>query len=190
MMDMYKKLISVALAGIFVAVATAVIVRIDTRRPSANLATTGGGGTNSTDNRAAPPAIAPEFALKDFSGNLVKLSDYRGKVVVVNFWATWCLPCLMEIPAFVKVREKYQARGLEVIGVSVDEEGPDAVQSFAERARMNYPVVMANPDTLKSYGPIHAIPTTFIIDREGRVYQTHRGMLTYDNIESAIKGIL
>jgi peroxiredoxin len=96
----------------------------------------------------------------------------------------------METPAFVKVREKYQARGLEVIGVSVDEDGPAAVQSFAERARMNYPVVMADPDTLKSYGPIDAIPTTFIIDREGRVYQVHRGMLTYDNIESAIKGIL
>jgi cytochrome c biogenesis protein CcmG/thiol:disulfide interchange protein DsbE len=96
----------------------------------------------------------------------------------------------MEIPAFLKLREKYRTRGLEIIGVSVDEEGADAVQSFAKTARINYPVVMANPATMESYGPMDAIPTTFIIDREGRIYQTHRGMVTYDEIERAIMGVL
>jgi cytochrome c biogenesis protein CcmG/thiol:disulfide interchange protein DsbE len=96
----------------------------------------------------------------------------------------------MEIPAFVKLQQKYHPRGLEIIGVSVDEDGADAVEPFVKTARVNYPIVMANPGTIESYGPMDAIPTTFIIDREGRVNRTYRGTVTYDEIESAIKGIL
>jgi peroxiredoxin len=189
-MDKDRKLSRVAMAGILVAVATVIIVLMNKSLPSAQPATTERDPTSRADNKSAPPAVAPEFALKDLSGNLMKLSDYRGKVVIVNFWATWCLPCRMEIPTFIKLTQKYRARGLEIIGVSVDEDGADGVQSFAETSGINYPVAIANPDTIESYGPIDAIPTTFIIDREGRVYQAHRGMVTYEKIESAIKSIL
>ena len=128
--------------------------------------------------------------MKDLAGKSVRLSDYRGKVVVVNFWASWCLPCRLEIPAFVKLHDKYQARGLEIVGISVDEDDPHAVQSFVKTTGIDYPIVMATQDTIESYGPMDAIPTTFVIDRDGRIYRVHRGMVTYDEIESAIKGVL
>jgi peroxiredoxin len=133
----------------------------------------------------------PEFALKDLSGKQVKLSDYRGKIVVVNFWATWCAPCRMEIPAFIKLREQYRAKGLEVIGISLDtEDDSEGVATFVSSVRINYPVVVGNKEVVEAFGPINAIPTTFIIDRQGRIKGRHLGMLSFDEVENAIKPLL
>lgn len=132
----------------------------------------------------------PEFVLKDLSGKQVRLSDYKGRVVVVNFWATWCGPCRTEIPSFVKLREQYHEKGFEIIGISLDEDDPDGVAVFAARLKINYPVVLADMETVEAFGPMNAIPTTFVIDRQGQVQSRHLGMLSFDEVESAIKPLL
>jgi peroxiredoxin len=133
---------------------------------------------------------APNFDLRSLSGNRVRLSDYFGKVVVINFWATWCAPCRAEIPAFVRLREQYHDRGLEIIGVSLDEESGDAVSDFARQFHISYPVAIAALDDVEAYGPINQIPTTLIVDRQGRIDSRHLGMMSFDEIESAIKPLL
>lgn len=141
----------------------------------------------SSAGAAVVGADAPELVLKDLAGNEVKLSDYKGKVVLLNFWATWCAPCRAEIPAFLRLREQYQDRGLEVIGVSLDEEASDVVSDFATQLHINYPILIGTPEAVKAYGPIDQIPTTFIVDRQGRVHSRHLGMMSFDRIERAIK---
>lgn len=133
---------------------------------------------------------APRFTLKDLSGNAVKLSDFEGKVVLLNFWATWCGPCRVEIPEFIRIREQYHTRGFEIIGISLDEDGPDDVAAFARRLKINYPVVMGTTETVEGYGPMNLIPTTLILDRQGRIHSRHLGMLTYDEVEKQIKPLL
>jgi peroxiredoxin len=193
-MENERKPSFIAIVGILVGVVAGglFLARILTWSGAArsDVAVGGRAGGDDADSQPDTRPVAAEFALKDLAGKSVKLSDYRGKVVVVNFWASWCLPCRLEIPAFVKLHEKYQARGLEIIGVSVDEDGPDGVQSVVRTERINYPVVMATPDIIGSYGPINAIPTTFVLDRQGQVYQIHRGTVSYAEIESTIRGIL
>jgi peroxiredoxin len=143
-----------------------------------------------TKDKADRMIAAPEFALKDLSGKQVRLSDYKGKVVVVNFWATWCGPCRLEIPDFVRLREQYHDRGLEIIGISMDEDGSEDVAKSAAAFKINYPVVMGTMETVEAFGPMNAIPTTFIIDRQGRIESRHLGMLLFDEVESAIKPLL
>jgi len=112
--------------------------------------------------------VAPDFTLKDASGAAVKLSDLRGKVVLLNFWATWCGPCAVEIPWFIEFEQQYKSRGLEVVGVSMDNEGWAAIKPFVASHKMNYRVLLGNDTVGQLYGGVEALPTTFIIDRDGR----------------------
>jgi thiol-disulfide isomerase/thioredoxin len=112
--------------------------------------------------------VAPNFALKDLDGNTVKLKDFKGKVVIIDFWATWCNPCRMEIPGFVELQDEYE-NDLMILGISVDRAEQSVVEKFAEDYKINYPVLIHNPMVVASYGGIQSIPTTFIVDRDGRV---------------------
>jgi len=116
-----------------------------------------------------PPAPAPAWTLKDVDGNVVTSSQFKGKVVVLDFWATWCGPCRSEIPGYVDLQNKYGADGLAFVGVSMDEDGPAVVRKFIKDHGINYTVVMADEKIVGAYGPIDGIPTTFIIDRAGMI---------------------
>jgi len=123
------------------------------------------------------PAAAPVFTARDLDGHEVSSASLRGKVVLVNFWATWCPPCRAEIPDLVRLQEKYRDR-LQIIGVSEDESGPEVVRRFAADHQVNYPIVMTTPEIEKMFPGISALPTSFLIDRDSRIVQKHVGMLT------------
>ena len=123
------------------------------------------------------PAAAPVFTARDLEGREVSSASLRGKVVLVNFWATWCPPCRAEIPDLVLLQEKYRDR-LQIIGISEDESGPEVVRRFAAEHKINYPIVMTSPEIEKMFPGISALPTSFLIDRDFRIVQKHVGMLT------------
>jgi len=133
---------------------------------------------------------APGWALQDLAGKTVHASDFKGKVVVLDFWATWCPPCRAEIPGFIDLQKKYQSQGLTVVGVSMDQDGVDTVKAFVQKMGMNYPVVMADTNVVAAYGNIEAIPTTFIIDRTGRIVNQHLGLTDKAEFEAEIKPLL
>ena len=133
---------------------------------------------------------APDWQLTDVEGKTMKLSDFRGKVVILDFWATWCPPCRAEIPGFVEIQKKYADKGFTMIGVSLDREGPSVVKPFIARFGMNYPVVMGNQKVAADYGGITAIPTTFIIDRQGYIVAGYQGLTMQSIFESVIDGLL
>jgi cytochrome c biogenesis protein CcmG/thiol:disulfide interchange protein DsbE len=120
--------------------------------------------------------MAPEFRLADGNGALVDLSRYKGKVVLLNFWATTCGGCKIEIPWFMEFEKKYKGSGLAVIGVALDEEGWKAVKPFVEATKMNYTVVIGGDDLAKLYG-VESMPATFLIGRDGRIVRTDVGRL-------------
>lgn len=122
------------------------------------------------------PIEAPPFTVTDLDGKTIRSEDLRGKVVLVNFWATWCPPCRAEIPDLVKLQDKHRDK-LVILGISEDEVGPDAVKQFAAEQKMNYPIVMATPELRKGFAGVAALPTTFVIDPEGRIQMRHEGML-------------
>jgi peroxiredoxin len=130
---------------------------------------------------------APDFALKDENGKTVHLSDYRGKVVLLNFWATWCGPCKIEIPWFVDFERRLKGQGFAVLGVSMDEDGWQAVKPFVSEFGVNYRILLGNDSVAQLYGGIDALPTTFIIDRDGRVAATHQGLVSKSRYENDIK---
>lgn len=133
---------------------------------------------------------APDFVLKDINGNSVRLSDYRGKAVVLNFWATWCPPCKTEMPWLVDLRDKYHSQGLEIIGVALDEAGKDEIAKFAHDMKLDYPVVIGDDTTADAYGDVHALPTTFYIDRDGKIVSRVVGIVGKGEIEDNMKEAL
>jgi len=133
---------------------------------------------------------APAFTLQDTSGKPVKLSDYKGKVVILDFWATWCPPCRAEIPNFVDLQKQYGKQVLAVIGVSLDQDGVAGVADFAKAHSINYPIVMGNQDVVEAYGGIEAIPTTLVIDQAGNVVARHTGFTDKSEFEAEIKKLL
>src|SRR6202790_4866648 len=135
------------------------------------------------------PDAAPEFAVKGIDGSTVNLADARGKVVLLNFWATWCGPCRMEVPDLVELQKKYQDR-LQVIGLVVDDEDEDAVRKFAKRYSINYPVAMATDEMRIQFGGVPALPTSFIIDAQGRVVQKHIGLRDPELYEMEVRALL
>ena len=135
--------------------------------------------------RPPPPAAAlpvlgpaPAWRLPDAGGRMVSSADFAGQVVLVNFWATWCEPCRQEIPGFLALEKKYSARGLVVLGFSLDRAGPDAVRKFAAEQGMDYPLLLADDHAVGAFGMANGrpIPTTFLIDREGRIRHVQTGV--------------
>ncbi|HTQ53218.1 MAG TPA: TlpA disulfide reductase family protein [Bryobacteraceae bacterium] len=138
-----------------------------------------------TERRAAP-----DFALKDADGKTVRLSDYKGKVVLLDFWATYCGPCKIEIPWFMDFERKHKDQGFSVLGVSMDDDGWDAVKPFINDLAINYRVVVGNDATAEKYGGIEALPTTFLIDRDGNIASVHVGLTSKSEIEDDIEQLL
>ncbi|HUI08763.1 MAG TPA: TlpA disulfide reductase family protein [Bacteroidota bacterium] len=139
---------------------------------------------------AQDEAVAPDFKLPNGSGGTVQLSKLRGKVVAVNFWATWCGPCRAEIPGMLDVYEKYKAKGLEIVGISVDRDGWGVINPFVKKLKITYPVVLGTGETTDAYGGIDAIPTTFFVDRKGHVLKRHVGYMSKEEFEETIKNFL
>lgn len=133
---------------------------------------------------------APNFKLKAQDGKVVELAKLRGKVVVVNFWATWCGPCRKEIPGMLEVYKQYKDKGLEIVGISLDQEGWEVVKPYVERSKMNYPVVVGDGELAEAYGGIDAIPATFIIDKKGNLAKKHIGYMSKFDFEEAVKSFL
>lgn len=138
-----------------------------------------GGPTDTTKTAATAAAVpahparqtAPDFDLLGISGTPVRLSDYRGKVVLLNFWATWCPPCVTEIPDLVALREELGTERVEVLGISLDTAGDDAVRAFARERGMSYPTAVDTEQVSAMYGGVPSIPTTFVIDTHGGVVE-------------------
>lgn len=133
--------------------------------------------------------VAEDFTVTDAIGNKVSLSDYRGKVVLLNFWATWCAPCRVEIPWFIDFEKQYARDGLVVLGVSFDEEGWEVVGPYVEEQGMNYKVVVGDEALAEKWG-VEALPTTLILDRDGRVAAFHEGLVSEATYENQILGLL
>ena len=131
-----------------------------------------------------------ELTLKDINGRRVRLSDYRGKVVLVNFWATWCPPCRAEIPDLIKLQRDYGSRGLQVIGVTYPPQKLAEVRRFVQNAKMNYPVGLGTQKMKLLFTASEELPMTIVIGRDGRIRDTIEGILLPDEIEQKIKPLL
>jgi thiol-disulfide isomerase/thioredoxin len=136
---------------------------------------------------AAAQEAAPSWTLKDLDGREVSSSQFAGKVVVVDFWATWCGPCVEEIPGYVALQKKYGKDGLVIVGISLDRAGPARVKKFAEENGMNYVLVMGNDSVGEAFGGIEAIPTTFLISRDGKVVHRKMGAWPHERYEELVK---
>jgi cytochrome c biogenesis protein CcmG/thiol:disulfide interchange protein DsbE len=134
-------------------------------------------------------AAAPGFRLQDLDGKRLDLADYQGKVVLLDFWATWCGPCRGEIPHFVQLQDKYRERGFQVIGISMDD-GPKPVHEFYRQFKMNYPVGLGNQKVAEAYGGVLGLPVTFLIGRDGRVAAKYVGEVQMSTLEQRIESLL
>ena len=192
------------LTGVGLVLLTGVAVRTYAGHPAAGRATGGCPAStllNSLDeqpsiqtvaneNAGARRQAAPAWQLKDMDGKPVKLADFKGKVVILDFWATWCPPCRKEIPGFIALQKKYAGKGVSVVGVSLDEGGAAAVKSFVKQNGMNYPVVLGDQQIAMAYGGITSIPTTFVIDKDGNVAAVHEGYTEQGEFEKEINQLL
>jgi cytochrome c biogenesis protein CcmG/thiol:disulfide interchange protein DsbE len=133
---------------------------------------------------------APDFVLKDMDGASVRLSDYRGKVVLLNFWATWCAPCRLEIPWFVDFEQRFKNSGFSVVGVSMDEEGASVVRPFLSEMGVNYRTLLGDSIVAELYGGVNSLPTSLLIDRQGRIASAHLGLVHRTAHEAEIKELL
>ena len=134
--------------------------------------------------------LAPNFSLKDADGNPVNLADYRGKVVLVNFWATWCGPCEVEIPWFVEFEQKYKDQGFAVLGLSMDDDGWKAVRPYIASHKINYRVMIASEVVSQQFGDIDSLPTSFVLDRQGRIATNHVGLVDKRDYQNEILKLL
>ncbi len=140
--------------------------------------------------RFASNAIeAPPFLVNDLQGHVISTADFRGHVVLLSFWATWCEPCRLEIPELEKLQSRYKKQ-LQIIGVSMDDAPPQEVAQFAERAGINYSIVMGSPEIVKEYGGVPALPTNFLINPEGKVVQKHVGLYPLSLYDTEVRALL
>ena len=147
--------------------------------------------TASGPSCAAKPKANLDFTLKDINGASVQLTDYKGKVILLNFWATWCTPCKHEIPEFVEAYERYRDKGFVILGVlSEDDPTPADLRTFVTEFRMNYPVFREHQEFAAANGELVALPTSFLIDRQGSICTRRMGMMSKEMLEREIKGLL
>jgi thiol-disulfide isomerase/thioredoxin len=147
-------------------------------------------GTRNPTTSTAQRKPAPDFSLPQPSGGPpLKLSDYRGRVVVLDFWATWCEPCRAEIPHFVDLQNKYADQGFQILGVAMDD-SPDPVPAFVKQFKMNYPVVMGNAKIGEQYGGVLGLPIAFLIDRQGQIRKKHIGATEASVFEQEVTHLL
>src|SRR5258706_11210583 len=140
---------------------------------------------------AGPPAANLKFSFKDMNGKKVSMSEFKGKVIILDFWATWCVPCKAEIPGFIELQKKYGEKGLQIIGLSVDDTASMA-KKYSDEMKMNYPILLAGgkEDILRAYDPINSIPVSVVIDRQGRIVFRHLGIEKMDVFEKEIASLL
>jgi peroxiredoxin len=147
-------------------------------------------GLAASGGATAGRQMAPDFTLADASGNRVALSDFKGRVVLLNFWATWCNPCRAEIPWFAEFQQTHGDHEFAVLGVSLDEDGWKSVKPYVDEMKINYHVMVGNDDTARLYGGVASLPTTLLIDRSGRIASTHVGLVGKSDYETEIKALL
>jgi peroxiredoxin len=133
---------------------------------------------------------APAFSLKDANGATVTPAEYKGRVVLLNFWATWCVPCKAEIPWFQEFDAKFKDRGFAVLGVSLDEEGWGVVKPYVTERKITYRMVIGSEEMSTMYGGIDSLPTTFILDREGKIAVIHTGLVSKATYQKEIEDLL
>jgi peroxiredoxin len=141
------------------------------------------------DAPAQAGLLAPDFTRTDLAGNVLRLSSYRGKVILLNFWATWCGPCLVEIPRFSGWQQKYGSEGLQILGVSMDDESTP-VKRVLRVYHVAYPVAMGDENLGELYGGVLGLPLTFIIDPSGRIVARYQGVSDLTQMEFRIKALL
>ena len=132
---------------------------------------------------------APNFSLTDLQGKSLQLTDFRGKVVLLDYWATWCAPCKIEVPHLVELQKKYGPQGLQIIGISMDDDSA-TVQTFAREFAVNYPIAMGNAQLAEAYGGVLGLPVAFLIDRDGRIVKRMDGDAKLHGLDSEIGQLL
>jgi peroxiredoxin len=151
-----------------------------------------GGNSLGAEGTPSKPTIyrrAPNFSRMDLDRRQVNLADYRGKVALLNFWATWCAPCLAEMPHFVAWQHEYGGRGLQVIGISMDDDA-QPVRIAYRKYKLNYPVIMGDAKIGEMYGGVFGLPITFLIDRNGRIRFKYQGAVDLSTVEDEMHGLL
>lgn len=133
---------------------------------------------------------APEFKLKDADGKVVSLSEYKGKAVLLNFWATWCGPCKVEIPWFIEFEQKYKDKGFAVLGVAMDEEGWEVIKPYVSDKKVNYRILGGDDAVAQLYGGVESLPTTFLIDKSGMIAGVHVGLVSKSEYEKDIQALV
>ena len=146
-------------------------------------------------SKVVPPGklqgqAAPDFTLMTPDGRTMKLSDFHGKAVLLNFWATWCEPCKVEMPWFVDLQKKYGPQGFQVVGVAMDDASPNAIASFAQKMGVNYPILVGKEEVGALYGGLDYLPSTFYINRDGKVIDHVFGLVSRSEIEANIEKAL
>jgi thiol-disulfide isomerase/thioredoxin len=136
---------------------------------------------------ASNPEPAPRLVIHDLAGKVTSMDELKGKVVLVNFWATWCPPCRAEIPSLIELQKRHSDR-LQIIGISEDD-SVDDVHAYVQKMGINYPVVMSTPELVQAYGGVAALPTTFVVDTEGRVVQRHLGLLNAEDTDREVRAL-
>lgn len=149
-------------------------------------------GVTVTTAAAGPKAVAaPDFKLTDAAGKTVKLKDYRGKVVLLDFWATWCTGCKQEMPWFVEFQKKYGSQGFAVVGVSMDDDGWKTLKPFLEQhTEFSYRMMLGDQVTAQRYGSADSLPDSFLIDKKGKLAESYRGVVDRDAMEAKIQALL
>jgi thiol-disulfide isomerase/thioredoxin len=160
------------LAGVVVTLLTAWANFELGHRSSAKLVKAAGSAVKDDKERKA----APEFELKDADGKTVRLSDYKGKVVLLDFWATWCGPCKIEMPWFIELQKEYGPQGLQIVGVAMDDASKEEIQKFVQEMGVNYTILLGKEAVGQEYGGVDVLPTTFFIDRDGKIVSREFGL--------------